>query len=115
MQGVTPKESPDRAPAIELVNITKRFPGVLPNERVSLAVQAGEGLCLLGENAAGKSTRISILSGMLRPDNGSIRVDGAEASIRSPRDALRLGIGTVYQHSTLIPALSVLENLLLGA
>jgi general nucleoside transport system ATP-binding protein len=115
MQGVTPKESPDRAPAIELVNITKRFPGVLANDRVSLTVQHGEVLCLLGENGAGKSTLISILSGMLRPDNGTIRVDGAEVSIRSPRDALRLGIGTVYQHSTLIPALSVLENLLLGA
>jgi len=112
---VTPRESPERAPAIELINITKRFPGVLANDRVSLAVRHGEVLCLLGENGAGKSTLISILSGMLRPDNGSIRVDGAEVAIRSPRDALRLGIGTVYQHSTLIPALSVLENLLLGA
>jgi len=112
---VTPKESPSRAPAIELISITKRFPGVLANDRVSLTVQHGEVLCLLGENGAGKSTLISILSGMLRPDNGSIRVDGAEVSIRSPRDALRLGVGTVYQHSTLIPALSVLENLLLGA
>jgi general nucleoside transport system ATP-binding protein len=112
---VTPKESPERAPAIELINISKRFPGVLANDRVSLSVQHGEVLCLLGENGAGKSTLISILSGMLRPDNGTIRVDGADVSIRSPRDALRLGIGTVYQHSTLIPALSVLENLLLGA
>ena len=112
---MTPKESPSRAPAIELISITKRFPGVLANDRVSLTVQHGEVLCLLGENGAGKSTLISILSGMLRPDNGSIRVDGAEVSIRSPRDALRLGVGTVYQHSTLIPALSVLENLLLGA
>jgi len=112
---VTPNESPERAPAIELIDITKRFPGVLANDRVSLSVQHGEVLCLLGENGAGKSTLISILSGMLRPDTGSIRVDGAEVAIRSPRDALRLGIGTVYQHSTLIPALSVLENLLLGA
>jgi general nucleoside transport system ATP-binding protein len=112
---VTPRESPSRAPAIELIDITKRFPGVLANDRVSLTVQHGEVLCLLGENGAGKSTLISILSGMLRPDSGSIRVDGAEVSIRSPRDALRLGIGTVYQHSTLIPALTVLENLLLGA
>jgi simple sugar transport system ATP-binding protein len=102
-------------PAIELADITKRFPGVLANDRVSLAVQHGEVHCLLGENGAGKSTLISILSGMLRPDSGSIRVDGAEVSIRSPRDALRLGIGTVYQHSTLIPALTVLENLMLGA
>src|SRR5215472_4468442 len=115
MQGVTPKESPERAPAIELTSITKRFPGVLANDRVSLTVQHGEVHCLLGENGAGKSTLISILSGMLRPDSGTIRVDGAEVSIRSPKDALRLGIGTVYQHSTLIPGLTVLENLMLGA
>jgi simple sugar transport system ATP-binding protein len=108
-------QSPGRAPAIELTDITKRFPGVLANDRVSVTVQHGEVHCLLGENGAGKSTLISILSGMLRPDSGSIRVDGAEVSIRSPRDALRLGIGTVYQHSTLIPALTVLENLMLGA
>ena len=108
-------QSPERAPAIELTDITKRFPGVLANDRVSLTVRHGEVHCLLGENGAGKSTLISILSGMLRPDSGSIRVDGAQVSIRSPKDALRLGIGTVYQHSTLIPALTVLENLMLGA
>jgi ABC-type uncharacterized transport system ATPase subunit len=108
-------QPPERAPAIELIDITKRFPGVLANDRVSVTVQHGEVHCLLGENGAGKSTLISILSGMYRPDSGSIRVDGAEVSIRSPRDALRLGIGTVYQHSTLIPAITVLENLMLGA
>lgn len=108
-------QSPEREPAIELIDITKRFPGVLANDRVSLTVRHGEVHCLLGENGAGKSTLISILSGMLRPDAGSIRVDGAEVSIRSPRDALQLGIGTVYQHSTLIPAVTVLENLMLGA
>jgi ABC-type uncharacterized transport system ATPase subunit len=108
-------QPPERAPAIELTSITKRFPGVLANDQVSLTVRHGEVHCLLGENGAGKSTLISILSGMLRPDSGTVRVDGAEVSIRSPRDALRLGIGTVYQHSTLIPALTVLENLMLGA
>jgi simple sugar transport system ATP-binding protein len=107
-------QSPERAPAIELTDITKRFPGVLANDRISMTVRHGEVHCLLGENGAGKSTLISILSGMLRPDSGSIKVDGAEVGIRSPRDALRLGIGTVYQHSTLIPALTVLENLMLG-
>jgi general nucleoside transport system ATP-binding protein len=107
-------QAPDSAPAIELLNITKRFPGVLANDRVSVTVRHGEVHCLLGENGAGKSTLISILSGMLRPDSGSVRVDGAEVIIRSPRDALRLGIGTVYQHTTLIPALTVLENLMLG-
>ena len=108
-------QSAERAPAIELIDITKRFPGVLANDRVSLTVRHGEVHCLLGENGAGKSTLISILSGMLRPESGSIRMDGAEVAIRSPKDALRLGIGTVYQHSTLIPALTVLENLMLGA
>jgi general nucleoside transport system ATP-binding protein len=108
------RQLPERVPAIELIGITKRFPGVLANDRVSLTVQRGEVHCLLGENGAGKSTLISILSGMLRPDSGSIRVNGADVSIRSPRDALRLGIGTLYQHSTLIPAITVLENLMLG-
>ena len=107
-------QSPERVPAIELVNITKRFPGVLANDRVSVTVRHGEVLCLLGENGAGKSTLISILSGMLRPDSGTISMDGAKVTIRSPKDALRLGLGTVYQHSTLIPALTVLENLMLG-
>jgi simple sugar transport system ATP-binding protein len=77
-------------------------------------VRHGEVHCLLGENGAGKSTLMSILSGMQRPDAGSIRVDGRDVEIDSPRAALRLGIGMVYQHSTLIPALSVLENLMLG-
>jgi simple sugar transport system ATP-binding protein len=113
--GTQSPESSGRAPAIELTDITKRFPGVLANDRVSLTVRHGEVHCLLGENGAGKSTLISILSGMLRPDSGSIRMDGAEVGIGSPKDALRLGIGTVYQHSTLIPALTVLENLMLGA
>ena len=70
--------------------------------------------CLLGENGAGKSTLISILSGMLRPDAGEIRVDGEVVSIDAPRAALELGVGAVYQHSTLVPALTVLQNLLLG-
>jgi len=108
-------QAAERAPAVELIDITKRFPGVLANDRISLTVRHGEVHCLLGENGAGKSTLISILSGMLRPDSGSIRMDGAEVAIRSPKNALRLGIGTVYQHSTLIPALTVLENLMLGA
>jgi simple sugar transport system ATP-binding protein len=100
--------------AVELVDICKQFPGVVANDHVSLAVRHGEVHCLLGENGAGKSTLISILSGMQRPDSGSVLIDGRPVRIRSPRDALRMGIGTVYQHSTLIPALSVLENLMLG-
>jgi ABC-type uncharacterized transport system ATPase subunit len=106
--------SPGLAPVVELTGISKAFPGVVANDDISFEVRRGEVHCLLGENGAGKSTLMGILSGIQRPDSGSIRVDGANVDIASPRDALDLGIGTVYQHSTLIPALSVLENLMLG-
>ncbi len=102
------------APIVEMVGISKRYPGVLANDNVSFTVARGEVQCLLGENGAGKSTLIGILSGLVRPDRGAIRIDGAAAAIDSPRAALELGIGTVYQHSALIPALTVLENLMLG-
>ena len=102
------------APIVELVGITKSFPGVLANDDVDLTLRRGEVHCLLGENGAGKSTLIGILSGLTRPDAGTIRIEGVGTAISSPRRALELGIGTVHQHSTLIPALSVLENLMLG-
>src|SRR5439155_14492453 len=79
-----------------------------------LTLRGGEVRCLLGENGAGKSTLIGILSGLNRPDAGTIKIEGVETVISSPRTALELGIGTVHQHSALIPALSVLENLMLG-
>jgi simple sugar transport system ATP-binding protein len=101
-------------PIVELTGITKAFPGVLANDAVDLKLWPGEVHCLLGENGAGKSTLIGILSGLIRPDAGTIRVEGVETVISSPRKALELGIGTVHQHSVLIPALSVLDNLLLG-
>jgi simple sugar transport system ATP-binding protein len=103
-----------QAPAIELLGISKAFPGVLANDDVSLALHRGEVHCLLGENGAGKSTLMAILAGMLQPDSGRIRVDGEQTVIDSPRKALDLGIGTVYQHSTLIGPLTVTENLMLG-
>ena len=101
-------------PAIELSGITKRFPGVVANRDVSLTFRRGEIHALLGENGAGKSTLIGMLSGMQQPDAGSIRVGGEAVTIDSPRRALELGIGTVYQHVTLVPTLTVLENLMLG-
>lgn len=104
----------DRTPAVELVGISKAFPGVVANDNVSLELRRGEVHCLLGENGAGKSTLMGILAGMQQPDAGRIRVAGAEVRIDSPRTALKLGIGTVYQHSTLVGALTVIENLLLG-
>src|SRR4051794_7144282 len=102
------------APAVDLRGITKAFPGVLANDRVDLAIHAGEVHCLLGENGAGKSTLMGILSGMTQPDAGRISVRGAAVVIESPRRALELGIGTVYQHVTLVPTLTVLESLQLG-
>ena len=110
----TTPPGPDQAPAVELLGIRKAFPGVLANDDVSLVLQRAEVHCLLGENGAGKSTLIAILAGMQQPDAGHIRIAGEQVRIDSPRDALRLGIGTVYQHSTLIGALTVLENLMLG-
>jgi general nucleoside transport system ATP-binding protein len=101
-------------PLVELAGITKSFPGVLANDHIDLALRGGEVHCLLGENGAGKSTLIGILSGLIRPDEGTIRIEGVETVISSPRSALELGIGTVHQHSTLIPAFTVLENLMLG-
>jgi general nucleoside transport system ATP-binding protein len=94
--------------------ISKSFPGVRANDDISLTLERGEVHCLLGENGAGKSTLMAILSGIQQPDSGVIYVDGQEARINAPRAAIELGIGTVYQHSTLIPPLTVLENLLLG-
>jgi ABC-type uncharacterized transport system ATPase subunit len=102
------------SPLVELRGITKTFPNVLANDDIDLTLRAGEIHCLLGENGAGKSTLIGILCGLLKPDRGLILIDGAETRITSPRRALELGIGTVHQHSTLIPALTVLENLMLG-
>src|SRR5437870_10086725 len=114
MNPVTKADFMTDTPIVELRGITKSFPGVLANDHVDLTLQRGEVHCLLGENGAGKSTLIGILSGLVRADAGGIRIDGEEATIDSPRSALEHGIGTVYQHSTLIPALTVLENLMLG-
>lgn len=104
-----------RNAAVELVDITRSFPGVIANDRISLAAMPGEVLCLLGENGAGKSTLMNVLCGLDRPDSGFIRVEGREVRIRSPRHGRDLGIGMVHQRLSLIPTLSVLENLMLGS
>jgi len=101
-------------PAVELIEITKEYPGVLANDRISLAVRRGEVHCLLGENGAGKSTLMNILSGMVRPDSGEVRLDGRHVEIHSPKHAIGIGIGMVYQHTSLVPQLTVLENVMLG-
>ena len=100
---------------IALDRVSKRFPGVLASDAVSLVIRNGEVHVLLGENGAGKSTLIDMLSGVQQPDSGRILVDGVVTTITSPRYALLLGIGTVFQHTMLVPSLTVAENLLLGA
>ncbi len=102
------------APIIAFREVTKRFPGVVANDQVSFDIRPGEVHALLGENGAGKSTLIGMLAGILQPDGGAILVDGRPTRIDCPRHALSLGVGTVFQHRMLSPALSVVENLLLG-
>ena len=102
------------AALVEVRGITKRFGAVVALADVALAIRPAEVLAVLGENGAGKTTLMNVLAGMTRPDAGAILVGGQEAEIGSPQAALRLGIGTVYQHFTLVPTLSVLENVVLG-
>ncbi len=102
------------APAVELRGITKRFPGVVANDDVSLEVRPGEIHAIVGENGAGKSTLMKVLYGMQRPDEGTVRVEGREVHFRSPKDAIAVGIGMVHQNFMLASQLSVLENVVLG-
>ena len=99
---------------VELVNITKRFPGVIANDQVNFNIKKGEIHCLLGENGSGKSTLMSVLSGLFRPDDGEIRIQGTRMTFKSPRHAIRAGIGMVHQHFKLIDSFSVAENVILG-
>ena len=101
-------------PRLELRGVTKRFPGVLANDRVNLVVRPGEIHALLGENGAGKSTLVKMIYGILTPDSGEILWDGSSAPIANPRAARKLGIGMVFQHFSLFEALTVLENIALG-
>ena len=102
-------------PAVELRGITKRFPGVVANSDVHLSLHAGEVHAVVGENGAGKSTLMKTMYGMHQPDEGTILVDGVEHVLRSPSDAIALGIGMVHQHFMLADNLTVLENIVLGS
>ncbi len=111
-----PEQASERAEyAVELVGITKRFPGVVANSNINLAVRRGEVHALCGENGAGKSTLMKILYGMQQPDEGTISVDGTVVRFRSPSDAIKAGIGMVHQHFMLADNLTIAENVLLGA
>ena len=101
--------------AIEMRGIVKRFPGVLANDHIDLAVKVGEVHALLGENGAGKSTLMNILTGLYHPDEGEIYVDGERVEFGSPKDAIHHGIAMIHQHFMLVPVHSVAENLILGA
>jgi ABC-type uncharacterized transport system ATPase subunit len=101
-------------PTVTMDRITKRFPGILANNQVSFELQPGEVHALLGENGAGKSTLMHILTGLYRPDEGTITVDGQIVQLRSPKDALDRGIGMVHQHFTLVDTMTVAENFLIG-
>lgn len=100
--------------AVRMVGVTKRYPGVLANDGIDFEADAGEVHALLGENGAGKTTLMNILYGMVKPDAGEIYVYGRRTKISSPRDAIRLGISMVHQDFKLVPALTVLENVLLS-
>ena len=100
--------------AIEMLNITKRFPGIVANDNISLQLKKGEIHALLGENGAGKSTLMSVLFGLYQPEEGIIKKDGKEVKIQNPNDANDLGIGMVHQHFKLVECFSVLDNIVLG-
>jgi ABC-type uncharacterized transport system ATPase subunit len=99
---------------IELRGITKRFGSVVANSNVNLDIRAGQVLGLLGENGAGKSTLMNVLSGLYRPDEGEILIDGKPTYFRDAKDAIHAGIGMVHQHFMLVPVFTVAENVILG-
>lgn len=99
---------------IEMLNITKEFPGIKANDDITLQLRKGEIHALLGENGAGKSTLMSVLFGLYQPEQGVIKKDGEVVSIRNPNDATALHIGMVHQHFKLVECFTVLENIILG-
>lgn len=103
------------APVLEVRNITKVFPGVVANEDISLKLNRGEILALLGENGAGKSTLMNIIYGLYHPTSGEIWAKGNQVRFNTPRDAIAVGIGMVHQHFQLVPVMTVAENIMLGS
>ena len=97
-----------------MLHITKRFPGIIANDDITLQLRKGEIHALLGENGAGKSTLMSVLFGLYQPEEGIIKKDGVEVKINNPNDANDLGIGMVHQHFKLVECFSVLDNIIMG-
>lgn len=106
--------SSDQA-AVVVTGVTKRFPGVVANRDVDIRIRRGTVHALIGENGAGKSTLMKILYGVQKPDEGTLEVDGTQVSFSSPTDAIKVGVGMVFQHFMLADNLTVLENVVLGA
>ena len=100
--------------AVEMLGITKRFPGIVANDNITLQLKKGEIHALLGENGAGKSTLMSVLFGLYQAEEGTIKKDGKEVQINDPNDANALGIGMVHQHFKLVQCFTVLDNIILG-
>ncbi len=101
--------------AIELKQITKTFGSVVANNKIDLSVKQGEILALLGENGSGKTTLMNMLSGIYKPDSGSIFINGQPVTINSPEDAITLGVGMIHQHFKLVEALTATDNIILGS
>lgn len=99
---------------VEMLNITKKFPGIIANDNVTLQLKKGEIHALLGENGAGKSTLMSVLFGLYQAEEGEIKINGKTVHINNPNDANDLGIGMVHQHFKLVEIFTVLENIILG-
>src|SRR5260370_15526868 len=102
------------APLLEMTGISKRLPGVVALDSVSLQIGSGEVVALCGENGAGKSTLMKILGGVYQPDSGEIRLDGQPVTIRNVQDAMRLGIGFIHQELNVLDNLDVAANVFLG-
>ncbi|MDP2371836.1 ATP-binding cassette domain-containing protein, partial [Rhodoferax sp.] len=101
-------------PRLQLIGITKAYPGVIANSDVSLSVMPGEIHAVLGENGAGKSTLMKIIYGSVKPDAGQVKINGQEMKIRNPKEARANGISMVFQHFNLFDTLTVAENVWLG-
>ncbi|HEY0214323.1 MAG TPA: ABC transporter ATP-binding protein [Paenirhodobacter sp.] len=104
----------DTAPIVRLCGVTKRYPGIVANDSIDMEFWPGEVHVLLGENGAGKSTLVSMLAGLQQPDDGAVELNGVATPLSSPERALELGISTVFQHSMLVPTLTLAENAALG-